>query len=98
MDPECNYCRVEGDLRTNGFTEAQVQAVFIKSGDNFPSCDLEHLSPAPVHPGYRRGNYSSATVPERLLSPRDRIAVYVPQLLDGFALAPDVEIVEALLP
>jgi hypothetical protein len=42
MDPECNFYRVADDLRTNGFTEAQVQAIFIKSGDNFPSCDLQH--------------------------------------------------------
>lgn len=41
-DPECNYYRVADDLSLNGFTEAQVQAIFIKSGDNFPSCDLQH--------------------------------------------------------
>ncbi len=41
-DPECNYYRVADDLHTNGFTEAQVQAVFVKSGDSFPTCDLQH--------------------------------------------------------
>ena len=43
-DPECNYYRVADDLRTNKLTEAQVQAVFIKSGDSFPTCDLQHTS------------------------------------------------------
>jgi hypothetical protein len=41
-DPECNFYRVADDLHTNGFTEAQVQAVFVKSGDSFPTCDLQH--------------------------------------------------------
>jgi len=42
-DPECNYYRVADDLRTNGFTEAQVQAVFFKAADGFPTCDLERV-------------------------------------------------------
>jgi hypothetical protein len=41
-NPECNYVRVKDDLTRNKFSEAQVQAVFIKSGDNFPHCDLKH--------------------------------------------------------
>ena len=41
-DPECNYTRVQSALALNGYTEAQVQAVFIKSGDDFPTCDLQH--------------------------------------------------------
>ena len=45
--PECNYVRVKDDLNrnfytlTDHYTEAQVQAVFIKDGDNFPQCDLK---------------------------------------------------------
>lgn len=39
-DPECNYDRVMQDLNTNGFTEAQVQAIFIKGAVNIPQCDL----------------------------------------------------------
>ena len=42
-DPECNYTRVADGLRLNGYSEAQVQAVFIKSGDSFPTCDLQQL-------------------------------------------------------
>jgi len=41
-DPECNYYRVADDLRTNGFSEAQVQAIFIKAADGFPTCDLQN--------------------------------------------------------
>jgi hypothetical protein len=40
--PECNYVRVKDDLVRNHFSEAQVQAIFIKSADNFPHCDLKH--------------------------------------------------------
>jgi len=40
-DPECNYYRVADDLRTNGFSELQVQAIFFKSSDNFPTCDMQ---------------------------------------------------------
>lgn len=41
--PECNYIRVKNDLTaaTNGgYSEAQVQAIFLKSSDSFPKCDL----------------------------------------------------------
>ena len=41
-DPECNYHRILEDLTRNGYTEAQVQAVFLKSADSFPQCDLKH--------------------------------------------------------
>ncbi len=41
-DPECNYDRVMADLIANGFSESQVQAVFLKSADGFPQCDLGH--------------------------------------------------------
>jgi hypothetical protein len=41
-DPECNYDRVRHDLRANGYTELQVQAIFLKSADGFPMCDLKH--------------------------------------------------------
>jgi hypothetical protein len=46
-DPECEYYRVKTDLHTNGFSEAQVQAVFIKNSDSFPQCDLKGLYCAP---------------------------------------------------
>jgi hypothetical protein len=38
--PECNYIRIKNDLAANGYSEAQVGAVFLKSSDNFPKCDL----------------------------------------------------------
>lgn len=43
IDPECNYHRVLEDLTRNGYSEAQVQAVFFKSSTSFPQCDLKHL-------------------------------------------------------
>ena len=46
--PESNWVRVKDDLNRNiytqtldHYTEAQVQAIFIKDGDNFPQCDLK---------------------------------------------------------
>jgi len=39
--PECNYYRVATDLAANGYSEKQVQAIFLKSSDNFPKCDLK---------------------------------------------------------
>lgn len=41
-NPECNYYRVADDLLLNHFSEKQVQAIFIKSGESFPDCDLQH--------------------------------------------------------
>ena len=48
-DPVCEYDRVEQSLKnatgngnTGGYTEAQVQAIFIKAADKFPQCDLNH--------------------------------------------------------
>src|SRR6266702_8830886 len=47
LNPECNYVRVKNDLernfytQTDHYTEAQVQAVFMKTADNFPQCDLK---------------------------------------------------------
>jgi hypothetical protein len=52
-DPECNYVRVKNDLvrnfytTTDHYTEAQVQAVFMKTADNFPQCDLKKLYCSP---------------------------------------------------
>jgi hypothetical protein len=40
VNPECNYIRVHDDLAKNGYTEKQVQAVFLKSSNGFPQCDL----------------------------------------------------------
>jgi hypothetical protein len=40
-NPECNYYRVMYDLQNNGYSEKQVQAIFLKSSDNFPQCDLK---------------------------------------------------------
>ncbi|HZQ70063.1 MAG TPA: hypothetical protein VFA68_16175 [Terriglobales bacterium] len=42
-DPECNYKRVAIALANNGFSELQVQAVFFKSADGFPQCDLRGM-------------------------------------------------------
>src|SRR5262249_39079850 len=42
-DPECNYYRVASDLSTNKYTEAQVQAIFLKSSLSYPTCDLQHV-------------------------------------------------------
>lgn len=42
-DPECNYNRVKSLLQTNGYAENQVQAIFIKSSDSYPQCDLKRL-------------------------------------------------------
>jgi hypothetical protein len=42
-DPECNYDRVRFDLKANGFSELQVQAVFLKVADSMPQCDLKGL-------------------------------------------------------
>jgi hypothetical protein len=41
LDPECNYYRVKADLQTNGYSEKQVQAVFLKASNPFPQCDLK---------------------------------------------------------
>ena len=55
LDSECNYVRVKNDLtrnfytQTDHYTEAQVQAVFIKTADSFPQCDLKKLY---CSPGY----------------------------------------------
>lgn len=40
---ECNYDRVRHDLIYNGFSEKQVQAIFLKSSTSFPQCDLKGL-------------------------------------------------------
>jgi hypothetical protein len=42
-NPECNYYRVQTDLATNSFSEKQVQAIFIKTSDSYPQCDLKDL-------------------------------------------------------
>jgi hypothetical protein len=42
-DPECNYDRVNQDLVHNGFSEKQVQAIFIKTSTSRPQCDLSGL-------------------------------------------------------
>jgi hypothetical protein len=47
MNAECNYTRVQHDLTRNGYSEAQVQAIFLKSSDSFPQCDLKRLYCAP---------------------------------------------------
>jgi len=38
--PECNYYRVQSSLAANGFSENQVQAIFLKASDSAPQCDL----------------------------------------------------------
>ena len=56
-NPECNWVRVNEDLQRNGFSEYQVQAVFIKDSNTSPHCDLKHAfwdstctQTPPVHP------------------------------------------------
>jgi hypothetical protein len=41
-DPQYNYLRVQNDLSANGFSELQVQAIFLKSADAYPMCDIKH--------------------------------------------------------
>jgi hypothetical protein len=41
LDPECEYYRVRTLLHTNGFGEGQVQAIFFKSSNPYPQCDLK---------------------------------------------------------
>ena len=52
VDPECNYVRVHDDLVRNGYSEAQVQAVFLKAADAFPQCDLggQHCNQGTTEP------------------------------------------------
>ncbi|HZQ70875.1 MAG TPA: hypothetical protein VFA68_20275 [Terriglobales bacterium] len=40
-DPECNYDHVQTELSANGYSEKQVQVVFLKSSDGNPQCDLK---------------------------------------------------------
>jgi hypothetical protein len=46
-DPECNYTYVQTLLAANGFSENQVQAIFIKTSNSYPQCDLslQHCGP-----------------------------------------------------
>jgi hypothetical protein len=39
-NPECNYNAVAGLLSANGFSENQVQVIFVYAADNYPQCDL----------------------------------------------------------
>jgi hypothetical protein len=56
-DPECNYDRIKLALIANGFSEKQVQAVFVKTSNAYPKCDLSGL-------------HCLTNVTERTLSPR----------------------------
>jgi hypothetical protein len=38
--PECNYIRVHNDLINNGFSDNQVQVIFLYDSTNYPQCDL----------------------------------------------------------
>jgi hypothetical protein len=40
VDPECPYDRAKRDLENSGFSENQVQAIFIKTANSYPQCDL----------------------------------------------------------
>lgn len=51
IDPECNYIRVRNQLVVNGFSEAQVQAVFMKSATSYPQCDMRLLYNCPQNGG-----------------------------------------------
>ena len=54
VDPECDYYRVASLLQRSGFSENQVQAIFLRSADAYPQCDLNgnfcnsNLTPAPI--------------------------------------------------
>jgi hypothetical protein len=39
-NPECNYLRVSNNLTTNGFSNNQVQVIFLYDSTNYPTCDL----------------------------------------------------------
>ncbi|MBZ5704403.1 MAG: hypothetical protein LAN63_03560 [Acidobacteriia bacterium] len=56
-DPECNYNRVMTDLQANGYSEAQVQAIFVKSADPYPQCDLKRLYCPPGDPTFEPDAY-----------------------------------------
>ena len=61
-DPECNYVRVRDALNRNGYTEFQVQAIFLKSSTAFPQCDLKGLhcqntQPPPLPDAYLTEKY-----------------------------------------
>ncbi len=43
FNPECDYDRVESWLQTNGFSDLQVQAVFMKISNANPQCDMKVL-------------------------------------------------------
>lgn len=60
VDPECNYDRVKHDLQLNRYTEKQVQAVFLKSSDSFPQCDL-HTTYCPGSPESAADAYLAET-------------------------------------
>ncbi len=50
---ECNFLRVRSQLSANGYSEKQVQAVFIKSSNSYPQCDLKGqycATPPPSEP------------------------------------------------
>ncbi|MBZ5707082.1 MAG: hypothetical protein LAN63_17180 [Acidobacteriia bacterium] len=42
-DPECNYDRVADALVNNGYSENQVEAVFLKASNAYPQCDLKRV-------------------------------------------------------
>jgi hypothetical protein len=70
-DPECNYSRVKALLEHNGFTENQVQAIFLKSSTSFPQCDIQgcktqitrviarRVIPSPM-PTYRNSTWATS--------------------------------------
>ena len=62
LNPECNYIRVRDDLSRNGYSEKQVQAIFLKSSTAFPQCDLKlqhcvQSSPASIPDAYVSEQY-----------------------------------------
>ena len=56
---ECNYERVRQDLERNLFTEKQVQAVFLKSSNGDPTCDLKRTLDNCSLPGMLPDAYES---------------------------------------
>ena len=51
-DSQCNYVRVHDDLARNGYSENQVQAIFIKSSTSYPRCDLKGMHCVPGDPTF----------------------------------------------
>jgi hypothetical protein len=61
-DSECNYERVKTDLTSNNYSEAQVQAIFLKNANPYPECDIAR------DPGCAQNEIADAYQAEKHLS------------------------------